>query len=94
MLSVGDADDLTPSLLVGLGAAHSQEQAARFGLDVGESESCQLGASQRGGEPSRMRAASRAPLGVSRSMPGDDLADLGHAEWAGQAHGCGAESAA
>lgn len=44
VVAVGDADELSAGFGVGLGLADSDEQAFKFGFDVGEVESGELGA--------------------------------------------------
>lgn len=69
-MAVGDTDALASRVLVGLGAAHGQEQAAGLGLDVGEGEVSPTGpvAGQVGGVPAA--AAVIARIVATGTTPG------------------------
>jgi len=69
VLPVGDADHLAAAIGVGLGAPYVQEEAAGFGIDVGEREAVSSERRKAEAMPSRMIAASRAPLAPARSIP-------------------------
>lgn len=94
VLSVGDSDELAAAFGVGLGSADVQEQPGRLGLDVGEGEGGELGASQCGGEAEQDDRGVACSLGGAAVDGCEDLADLGGAEWSGQPCWCGAEGAA
>jgi hypothetical protein len=73
LLAVDDGDDLAIGVLIGLGPADSEQDAARLKLDVVQRQGSQLGAAHRGGE------AEQDERGIADAQDGaavDVLADL------------------
>jgi len=71
---VGDANDLAAGFRVGLGAAHVQQESGGLGLDLGEGERGELGASQCAGEAEQEECGVADPLRGAAVDGADDLA--------------------
>lgn len=93
VVAVGDTAGVAGRVLVGLGPADGQDQAAGLRLDVCESERGQLGAAQGGGEPEQDDRGVAGALGSAAVDRAEELADLGGPEQGGLAAECGADDA-
>ena len=94
VLAVDDGDDLAVGVLVGLGPADGEQDAAGLELDVGQREGGQLGAAHRRGEAEQDERGVAGAQGGAAVDVLDDLADVVGAERSGLAAGCGADDAA
>ena len=87
-------DDLAFGVLVGLGPADGEQDAAGLVPNVGQRECDQLGASHRGREPEQDDRGVAGALGAAAVDGVEDLADVLGSQWPGLASRCGADEAA
>ncbi len=80
VLAVGDTDDLTSPIGVGLGAAQTEQQTSGLGLDVGEGECGKLRTTQSTGEAEQDEGGVANALRSAAVDGGDELSDVADAE--------------